>query len=328
VGVTDAAATTAKRAARPLVRAGGERAAETILRRLERSGLRAGVAIAYHSVAGRTGDPRYELVPPHSLELFEAALEHLTRRYRVVPSADLVSATAGRSRGEPFPAAVTFDDDLESHVTHALPVLRRLKITATFFLTGRTLERPYTFWWDRLQDAVDVGVEVPPPEGGEAAAVPRRGIHSLGRTVEDLSPGRRDRWADELPPGATARGLPHESVRTLIAGGMTVGFHTYRHDALTTLDDEHLARAMEAGRGELEAVVGRRLSEIGYPHGRADARVAAAARAGGFDIGFTTAEVAVTPADDLLLLGRINPSYRSLGHFALQLARALASAHR
>jgi hypothetical protein len=56
--------------------------------------------------------------------------------------------------------------------------------------------------------------------------------------------------------------------------------------------------------------------------------VAATARGAGFACGYTTTEVAVTPASDPLLLGRFNPSYRSPGHFALQLVRILAAAHR
>jgi hypothetical protein len=86
------------------------------------------------------------------------------------------------------------------------------------------------------------------------------------------------------------------------------------------LDDDDLARAMEEGRSELADTVGQPLTAISYPHGRADARVASAARAAGFDVGFTGSPELVTDQSDPLLLGRLSPSYKSLGEFAFEIA--------
>ena len=61
---------------------------------------------------------------------------------------------------EPFPVALTFDDDLGHHVTHALPELRDAQAPATFFLCGSFLEEPRDYWWQRLQRAVDGGADV------------------------------------------------------------------------------------------------------------------------------------------------------------------------
>lgn len=320
-----------KRGARPLVRRAGEPVALTVERALRATPLRAGVAVAYHSLAAETGDPATELVPPHGLALYEAQLAHLGARYAVVPAAELADAVAARRPGERFPAAITFDDDLPSHVAAATPVLRRLGLTATFFLSGRSLERPFAFWWERLQRAVDAGAAVPDTEG-TVRVVERTSIRTLGRAVEALPPAERERWEDGLlahaGPDPDGAGMRAADVRALVAAGMTVGFHTSRHHPLTTLDDAGLALALAEGRERLEELAGATIDVVGYPHGRADGRVADAARAAGFAVGYTTAERAVTPRDDRLLLGRINPSYRSVGHFAVQLVRALAAAHR
>jgi hypothetical protein len=70
-------------------------------------------------------------------------------------------------------------------------------------------------------------------------------------------------------------------------------------------------------------VTGAPVDVIGYPHGRADERVAAAARAAGFRFGYSTRRVPVTPASDPWLLGRFGPSLRSVGALALELAFTL-----
>ena len=326
-------APTLKRAARPLVAVLGEPVAAVVELVLRQTALRAGVAVAFHSVAHRGGDPAVELVPPHGVALYEAELRHLARRYRVVDARELADAVETRRRGERFPAAVTFDDDLASHASLALPVLSRLGLTATFFLSGRSLEAPFAFWWERLQRAVDAGGVVPEPSGGAPSRVLERPeIHRLGRAAEELTRDARDRWSEALlahaGPDPEDAGMRAGDVHALAAAGMTIGFHTLRHDPLPSLDDRELADALAGGREALERLVGRPLTVVGYPHGRADGRVAAAAKAAGFDAGFTTVEAAVTPDDDRLLLGRINPSYRSSGHFALQLVLALLAAHR
>jgi peptidoglycan/xylan/chitin deacetylase (PgdA/CDA1 family) len=321
-----------RRVARALLRIGGEPTAAAVEALLRRSGLKAGVAVAYHSVAAASGEPAVELVPPHGAALFEAQLRHLTRRYRVVAAAELPAAVAARRPGEPFPAAVTFDDDLASHVELALPALRRHGIAATFFLTGSSLEGPFCFWWERLQRALASGTPVPPPTGGTPRARRAEEIRGLGLAAEGLPPQQRERWSERLleatGPDPERAGLRAGGVRALVEAGQTIGFHTRRHDPMTTLDDERLAAAVRDGRAELEATAGERATVIGYPHGRADERVAAAAREGGFDLGYTTAETAVTLSSSPMLLGRINPSYRSTGHFAVQLVRALIAAHR
>ena len=97
-----------------------------------------------------------------------------------------------------------------------------------------------------------------------------------------------------------------------------------RFPVAVTFDDDALAAALTDGREALEGAAGERIDTVAYPHGRADARVAAAARAAGFRFGFTGRPDAVDAQSDPLLLGRLQPTYRSAGAFALQLVRALA----
>lgn len=321
-----------RRIARLALRLLGLPLAAIVLRLLRLTARRAGVAVVYHTVAERTGEPAHELVPPHGVDLFAAQIRHLRRKYHVVPSSELQAAAAARRRGARFPAAITFDDDLAEHVQFALPVLERHGVTATFFLTGASLDAPYSFWWERLQRALDRGAPIPSTGDGDARVLPREAIRRVGWEVEWLDPAARAQWADALlataGPDPADAGLRRGGVRSLAERGMTIGFHTRRHDRMPPLDDEALAASLHDGRDELEELVGSKLRVIGYPHGGADTRVADAARGAGFEVGYTTAEVAVTPESDALLLGRLNPSYRSPGHFAVQLVRLIAAAHR
>jgi peptidoglycan/xylan/chitin deacetylase (PgdA/CDA1 family) len=316
-----------------IVRAVGRPLAAVIERVLRFSARRAGVVLVYHRLGDPPGDPHEELVPALATSLFEAQLRHLERHFRVVRPTEILRAVSERRRGERFPAAITFDDDLRSHSEVALPILRRVDLPAGFFVSGTSLDRPFRFWWERLQVAVDRGIEL--PEAIIGADAPGSGpsppdIHELGRRIEALAAADRDVVASQLaaivgpdPPDA---GLREADLRSLAAAGCEIGFHTFRHDPLPGLDDGNLAQAMTRGRTRLEEMLEQEITMIAYPHGRANVRVAAAARAAGYAFGFTGTSEAVSPTSDPLLLGRVDASYRSVGHLSLQLVRALLRA--
>jgi peptidoglycan/xylan/chitin deacetylase (PgdA/CDA1 family) len=291
------------------------------------SGRRAGAALVYHGVAERPGDRARELVPAHGRQVFEAQLRHLAQCYRVVPSAELPPAVATRRRGERFPVSVTFDDDLPSHRRLAMPLLRRLGLPATFFLSGASLSAPRAFWWERLQAGVDANLPVTALLPAGTAPGERAGIHDVATAIDRLPPDERDAVAERLRSALGAdpsdAGLRTGDVAALAAASFKIGFHTLRHYRLPRLDESALARALADGREALAEIAGHELRTIAYPHGDADGRVAAAARAAGFTTGFTTVPVAVLPEDDRLLLGRLEPSRRSAGRFALRLILTL-----
>jgi peptidoglycan/xylan/chitin deacetylase (PgdA/CDA1 family) len=296
------------------------------------SSARAGVVVVYHRVGGPvSGEEDVEILPVVAAAEFEEQLRHIRRRYRVVPAPAILEAVRTRRRGQRFPVAITFDDDLAEHVSAALPALRREGVTATFFLTGASLEAPHAFWWEDLQRAVDGQLVTPDrvPHVDINAALERapRAILDLAGEIVRLPAEQRTEVANALraavgPP--QAGGLRAQDVRALAEAGCAIGFHTLRHDALPALPDEELGRALREGREQLEEAAGRRIEVIGYPHGKADDRVATAARSAGFAGGFTTARGAVGTDTDPLRIPRTvaDLSARAL---ALRLARLLST---
>jgi peptidoglycan/xylan/chitin deacetylase (PgdA/CDA1 family) len=296
----------------------------------------AGVAVVYHRIGGQTsGDASREILADLSTPGFRSQVRHLSRHYRVVGAGELLEAVRQRRRGERIPVSITFDDDLAAHIRTALQELRTAGVTATFFLGGVSLEGPHAFWWQDLQCAVDdrlVAADSLPhvPEAELHAALERepKAIFRVAAAIEELQPERRLETAAALRAAVGERsvdeGLRAHDIQALVAGGCDVGFHTLRHESLTSLDQSGLESALQDGRDTLAAVVGSPLNAIAYPHGKADKRVAEAARAAGYTVGFVTGRRAVTPEMDPLLLPRIPPAL-STGKTMLRIARAVAS---
>jgi peptidoglycan/xylan/chitin deacetylase (PgdA/CDA1 family) len=149
-------------------------------------------------------------------------------------------------------------------------------------------------------------------------------IHEQGQFMEAFAPERRDVVAEKLLHMA---GPARESELLTVDGAHQlpcIGFHTARHDPLTHLDDERLARALADGRAALAEVAGSAVDTIAYPHGNCDSRVIEAARQRDFAIGLTCQRTAVTPEADPLAFGRYEPpAGGGIGEFAFDLARTL-----
>jgi peptidoglycan/xylan/chitin deacetylase (PgdA/CDA1 family) len=298
--------------------------------------VEAGVALVYHRVDANPGIAESHLAACHGTRLFRAQLRHLRRRHRVVCARDLPAAIAQRRRGQRFPVAVTFDDDLRSHVDVALPELRGLGLKATFFVCGASLHERFSFWWERLETAFEAGVPMERyvrtvGDDGPGRALPRHhALHAAASEIERLTPSERDRVAAQLeqdfPDPPAWSGLGWRDVRRLGAEEHEVGFHTKRHDLLRTLDDVQLEQALVDGRDDVAEAAGAPVTSFAYPHGKAGGREAAVARAAGYAVAFTGADAGVGPGTDRWLMGRIEPSFISRGHFALQIARALVRA--
>jgi peptidoglycan/xylan/chitin deacetylase (PgdA/CDA1 family) len=295
------------------------------------SSSRSGVVIVYHRVGGAiSGDEDVEILPAVANAVFERQLRELRRRYRVVPAAEILQAARTRRRGQRFAVAITFDDDLAAHVRAALPALRRTGLTATFFLTGASLEEPHSFWWEDLQRAIDDRLVTPDrvPHVDISAALERspRAILDLAGDIVKLAPEKRSEVGvavgAAVGPALQESGLRARDVRALAEASCTVGFHTFRHEVLPALPDAQLERALREGREALEAAAGTPVELIAYPHGKADDRVAAAAQSAGFAFGFTTARGAVTADTDALRIPRTVADL-SASSLALRLARVL-----
>jgi len=286
-----------------------------------------GVALLYHSVEDSQRHADDVLVPGPSAALFARQLDHLRRRYRVVPPSQLQEAAARRRRGGRIPVAITFDDDDPGYTTTVLPLLRRAGLTAAFFLNGSSLERPTPLWWRQLQAAWDHGA-VGTDLLESLPRAPAPGLRGLGATITALRPEQRARVSRALTQSVGSApdlcGPSPAQVRELADAGLEIGFHTRGHDYLPLLTEAELEAALVDGRELLEKAAGRPVVGFAYPSGGTGPEVRDAVHAAGYRTAFTTEPRPVSPGDDPLALGRISPPTGNVAQLSLALARTAA----
>jgi peptidoglycan/xylan/chitin deacetylase (PgdA/CDA1 family) len=292
-----------------------------------------GLILMYHVLAPIAGDPRRELVPALSTEVFRHQLRHVARHYAPVELRHLRDRMAERRWNEPIPTAITFDDDLRSHLDIAAPLLAAHGLPATFFVGGCGPAGAWRYWWQYLDACARHSAaaldELRSGLADEWRWASEGDIHALASRIESLSPAERDAISARiaaLSPVPPPTILDTDGIRALASYGFEIGFHTRGHYSLLTLDANLLSEELQAGLEPLAGLAHARPVSIAYPHCRADARIAGAAAAAGFQVGVVCSTGPASASQNPLLLDRMNAWSPSVATFALNVARATISA--
>jgi peptidoglycan/xylan/chitin deacetylase (PgdA/CDA1 family) len=269
-----------------------------------------GLVLVYHRIRADK-QPLPGLIPSVPEPLFRRQIETVLDAGEIVPLEALLRPNSGRQRPR---FALTFDDDSTTHHELVLPILRELGVTATFFLSGRSLHELGPLWFENLDGLI-------------AASGVRASARWLGIDTDDL-----DRLAmaceqslelqeriQTLPEGGV-RHLCSQQIRDLSDAGMAIGFHTLHHTLFALLSDSAVAEAVTRGRSELEVAAGRAIRLFAYPHGKADPRAAQRLLEAGYVAACSGRPFPVRPGDDPYHIGRWEPGPIGLERFAAGLA--------
>lgn len=260
------------------------------------------LVLGWHNVEGtwcfpsRTGWGRSGLA---------AQLRVLRGVANVVP---LDVALAKLRAAEPLPrraVALTFDDGYADNFELAAPMLKRLRLPATFFLVPDFLSGAGA-WWEELGwaflNATRPSLEWEGARWQLDGPVGRRSAYS---TVSERLK-RRNRAARDadvrqlvglLEPGGHGPDpgllLDWSGAASLLAAGFSVGSHSLHHAILTEETAAEQQRDLMSSRLQLEERLKVPIQLLAYPNGGRqdfDARTIAAAERAGYDAAVTTVD--------------------------------------
>jgi peptidoglycan/xylan/chitin deacetylase (PgdA/CDA1 family) len=256
------------------------------LPRLRRSaGSKFGI-LCYHRV-GTDGVPLFSRLQP---ELFRAQMEHIKKRYRVIPLEQLCRELQEGTVAEPS-LAITFDDGYRDLYTHAFSVLQEFQLPATIYLISRCMESGEAPWYDRiflaLHSAPGTSFEVE-MDGFRQFAVssPMARIEAAWEIVSYLRT-KPDTWRQNWcasfekqallrPEDAEGCMLNWDHVRTMHRAGVSFGAHTMSHPSVSRLNPQGLESELGESKRVLEQGLGAPIEDFAYPFGKPEDRSLAA----------------------------------------------------
>ena len=296
--------------------------------------------LIFHRVLAQP-DPLFPDLP--DVATFEARMRWVRDWFNVLPLAQAIERLGSGT----IPAralAITFDDGYADNEELAAPILKRLGLTATFFVATGFL-RGACMWNDQVIEAIR-GCEAELIDlsafglACHSLATPDARRHTIGALltgIKHLEPARRQAVTDQIVAAAGGKPSPRlmmqpEQVRSLRAQGMGVGAHTVTHPILTRLSPLAALAEMRDSKNELEQILGEPVELFAYPNGVPAQDYAqehaAMARECGFAAAVSTAWGAASIRSDRFQLPRFTPWDRTRLRYGARLLANLGRAEK
>lgn len=231
--------------------------------------------LIFHRVLA-TPDPLFPDIPD-ALD-FEAKMRWVRDWFNVVP----LGSAAERLQAGSIPAralAISFDDGYADNEEVAAPILQRLGMPATFFVSTGFLDGG-CMWNDRVIEAIracraefiDLSAQGLGRHVLGSAQARRQAIDALLKDIKHLEPARRLALCDAIAEAAGTAAPPRlmmrpDQVRSLRSFGMDVGAHTVTHPILSRLGAVAARDEIGGSKEALEQIVGERVDLFAYPNG-------------------------------------------------------------
>ena len=265
---------------------------------------------------------------------FDELIGYLKEVFTIVPLSEALDMLTGdrlRSRS----LSITFDDGYADNFEVALPILKKHRVSATFFIaTGFTDGR--IMWNDKILQVMRTapGTFLKLDHLGlpdcNLNGTPAR-YRSALRIIDALKyrkPEERDEIIDRIA-GHAGIGkydplmMRERQIRSLFEQGMDIGAHTVNHPILARLKEDEARREIVGSKRFLEELLGRRIRMFAYPNGKPgvdyserDVRIV---RDAGFTYALSTQWGTVNKHSDFAQLPRFTPWDRNKRKFVMRL---------
>lgn len=275
--------------------------------------------ITYHRILERY-DPLLESEP--DVATFTWQMEVLASCFNVLPLHEAITALR-ENQVPPRAVCISFDDGYRSTHDLALPILKRLGLPATVFVTTGFLDEG-SMWNDRIVEAVrripEGILDLQEVEMGVKSLVSLQDRVNIANKINDdckyLSPQGRikvittlEKLVAQIPVASLM--LSREMVTSLSRNNIEIGGHTVTHPILTKLSDDAARHEIIENKRLLEELTGKPLRLFAYPNGKVgmdfDQRHVQMVEAAGYSAAFTTALGAANKHNNFFQLPRGRP---------------------
>lgn len=262
----------------------------------------------------------------HSQEVFRGQMELLARDFRPVTLNEVAGFVGGEEDLPERSVVVTFDDGYVDNLEMAMPILDRVGVPATFYITIDCIQNRRLPWPSRLRFSFrrtpkSTWTDETGKTWNLAGALEREQafltvcehVAKLSGVAQELSvSGIETELECKLPDDSSKLMMTWEQVNALIRNGHTVGSHTMTHPNMAFVSLEEARREFAESKQQMEAHLSTRVTHFSYPcpalHPNWTEQTIAASRSCGYETAVTTTPGTVHKGDNPLALRRVRPT--------------------
>jgi peptidoglycan/xylan/chitin deacetylase (PgdA/CDA1 family) len=291
------------------------------------SGLTAkGVAILmYHSVVDDP-DAHREILGGigHSTSVFEQQVELLAREFHPISLEEAMLFVQGQGDVARRSVVVTFDDGYADNYQVAMPVLNRVGVPATFYITVDCVEQKKLPWPSRLRFALFTTRHAAwlDPDGQswslQESVLRSKAFDRASEYCSQLAGIEQDQFvaSTECQLHSTlAQGplmMTWDEVRATVKQGHIIGSHSLSHPNMAHINEDALQRELTESKKILERELGVPVVHFSYPcpalQPHWSERTVQMSQQSGYQTAVTTNGGLARRNDNPLQLKRIRPS--------------------
>lgn len=253
----------------------------------------------------RINDDLDAFLPATTTKLFAQYMRCVARSNKVVSLKDLVKHLDGDSTDTVV--AITFDDGYQDNYRNAFPILEKLGLPATIFLTTGSMDSREPLWFEQLalalkrtaEDSIDLEIDVPRRFSLRTEAERLQANDQIFSVLRCFPDAERRRFLAQIldklhaPDSSERRDamLTWDQVRQMKSRGIDFGGHTVTHPFVSKLSPESLFQEVADCKRRIEEELQSPSDFFAYPNGReADFNPASkeAIRSAGYRAAFST----------------------------------------
>ena len=272
--------------------------------------------LMYHRVLEDADCAEYpfpSLVMPRSW--FEAQLDYLAERTRVLPVSEALLRLHDSSLGSKPLVCLSFDDGYVDNFEIVAPLLESRGLRGTFYITAGAVQAQQPLWYDRAAALwASLGRQEIRDRIGEAAEADASRCETRESWIQWLKvvpDARRKNIMTVLEDGVKDGALPCalmtvDQVRQLAERGHEIGSHTLWHPILTTMAEDERRHEINGARKLLQEWTKCEVEGFCYPNGDFDLKVIRQLQDAGHRHACTTQPGSNREATDRFALRRID----------------------
>ena len=244
-----------------------------------------GMVLLYHRVIDLDHDPQQLAVSPKN---FQDHISYLKAQFSIISLQELVKRiSSGKTINNCI--VITFDDGYADNLYFAKPILEKIQVPATVFLTAGMIGACREFWWDELERIFltdelffkPLKIKINRQEykwniytHDDSLKVYKQ-LHPL---LKYLSNDKRERILDDIFKWSdldrnngreTHQILDEKEIRKLVEGELIeIGCHSFTHSALSAEPQERLFFEIVESKQRLEQIIHKRIRSFSYPFGQ------------------------------------------------------------